>query len=394
MVVFHPTLDSCVVEPALGPGRLDPCHLVLVSPRGFSYAHRVGADVCVGAPPTKPSSFRIPPMLVTSRVVLVRRLLPDIHPWILVSSIRIKQSKTLGERLCVHGTLITRGFFRPRSMQHFHVPCTLPIALRIVQPWVDLWLSQDLATVPDLHPATVHALKVTPLIRDVPGFVPITLHIFTDGSFVPAVPASDDSDGVESKSAWALLVLAEHSAGDYALVGVASDAISVLPCHADVPSRDVGFTYHSALHSEYMADILAVLFALQHPDTSVSFQVHGDCVGPLMCAKGLQTWSTEPIPHMISSIAMIAQHRIGFEFRHVKGHDWNPWNEAVDALAKFSATSGQPIGRVPQDPVHHDFEGPAQFALVMDCFYIWSRPACVASPFYRRLVHYRLPSCC
>ena len=354
MLVFHLTLDSCVVEAALAPGHLGPCRLGLVSPRGFSYAHRAVAVVCVWGSPNKAIKLSYPPNACdqsrSTRAPIAARY-SSLDPGVIDSYQAVED---FGRTSLCTWNLDHSRFYRPRSMQHFGVPRTLPIAQRIVQPWADLWLSQDLATVPDLHPATVHALKVTPLIKDVPGCVPITLHIFTDGSFFPAVPASDDSDGVESKSAWALLVLAEKSVGDYALVGVASDAISVLPCHADVPSRDVGFTYHSALHSEYMADILAVLFALQHPDTSVSFQVHGDCVGPLMCAKGVQTWSTEPIPHMISSIVMFAQHRIGIEFRHVKGHDWNPWSEAVDALAKFSATTGQPIGRVPQDPVHHD----------------------------------------
>ena len=59
------------------------------------------------------------------------------------------------------------------------------------------------------------------------------------------------------------------------LWGAVGDAIS-MSFVPEVPSRNLALTRHSALGSEYTADIFALLFILQHEDDKIQFHLYGD----------------------------------------------------------------------------------------------------------------------
>ena len=94
-----------------------------------------------------------------------------------------------------------------------------------------------------------------------------------------------------------------------------------------------------------------MLYILQHPHVGAQFFLHGDCLSPLESAKGTSTWQNEPNPHLCASIAAVVEKYKNVSFRHVKSHDWHPWNEAADATAKFVATRNCAVGTFPLDPV-------------------------------------------
>ena len=209
-------------------------------------------------------------------------------------------------------------FNRPLSLQHFWIPDVDSVIKLLCVPWVGFALDPALALIDGLHEATVLGLKVTPLWRDRPSFVPVAYHIYTDGSYMPG-RCGNDGDLSEPKSSWAFVVLAEDVDGNYVVVGAVSDYISIEEgIDNDVASRHVGLTHHSALGAEYCADMFAILWVLQHPDKHLQFHIHGDCLCPLMAAQGLHTWSSEPIPHIAASLTMAVQNLAWIHFHHVK----------------------------------------------------------------------------
>ena len=66
-----------------------------------------------------------------------------------------------------------------------------------------------------------------------------------------------DDDYVEENRGWSFVVLAENSFDDFALVGVVGDVIGH-DFGIDVPPRNLGLTFHSALGAEYVADVFAL----------------------------------------------------------------------------------------------------------------------------------------
>ena len=55
----------------------------------------------------------------------------------------------------------------------------------------------------DLHPSTIFALDLVPLVELVCGFDPVAYHIFTDGSFMPAVDGVEHVADANDRSGWA-----------------------------------------------------------------------------------------------------------------------------------------------------------------------------------------------
>ena len=187
-------------------------------------------------------------------------------------------------------------FDRPLSLLHFWIPDVNSVIKLVCVPWVGFALDPALALIDGLHEAAVLGLRITPLWRGCPHFVPVAYHVYTDGSYIPG-RCGNNGDLSEPKSSWAFVVLATNAGANYAVVGAVSDCISIDDCiDSDVALRNVGFAQHSALGAEYCADVFAILWVLQHLDKHLQFHIHGDCLCSLTAAQGLHTWSSEPIP--------------------------------------------------------------------------------------------------
>ena len=214
-------------------------------------------------------------------------------------------------------------FTAPTSAQYFCVPDVHELLAWISHPWGDrIKLDSSLATLPDLHPSTICPLQHVPIIESVPDFQIAAYHIFTDGSFTRGSAAEKNEVEGDDTSGWALAVVVESCDGDFALAGVMGDVISS-GTFDEQASRHLGLAHHSALGSEYTADVSALLYILQRPAEQASFCLYGDCLGPLHAAEGVGSWANEPCPHLCATIALIVEQRKWNTYRHVKSRDWH-----------------------------------------------------------------------
>ena len=83
-------------------------------------------------------------------------------------------------------------FVQPLSSQLFGIPDVRHVVDSLGRSWGSSFaLHSNLILMEDLHPSTVFALDLVPLVELVCGFAPVAYHIFTDGSFMPAVDGEE-----------------------------------------------------------------------------------------------------------------------------------------------------------------------------------------------------------
>ena len=94
----------------------------------------------------------------------------------------------------------------------------------------------------------------------------------------------------------------------------------------------IGIDGHSSIASEYVGALAAVLFAIQYP-ALLNVMIHSDCLAIVhyMAMQSDLTWERSGLLRALS--ATLAQLKT-VSFCHVKGHDWQPWNELCDVIAK------------------------------------------------------------
>ena len=84
-------------------------------------------------------------------------------------------------------------------------------------------------------------------------------------------------------------------------------------------------------HSPMAAD-----FAIRHY-FSGNFVFHGDCLSLVDHARMQGRLQNEPVPALLQSLTYTGQRLKSITYAHVQGHDYHPWNELADVIAKASA---------------------------------------------------------
>ena len=173
-----------------------------------------------------------------------------------------------------------------------------------------------------------------PKISDLAHFEAVTMHIFTDGSFF----AAKDDDDAPAASAWALAVVLEDIHGNHAFGSYITDMVHLGSSH-DEFSNFIGIIDHPALASEYVAALVSVLYALQHP-SMLQVVIHSDCLA-IVDHLNMQAGLAWEHAGLLQALAALLGQLKRTDFKHSKGHDWQHWNELVDVIATATASGRQ-----------------------------------------------------
>ena len=196
----------------------------------------------------------------------------------------------------------------------------------LYQPWSADWLLPQRLTGPSIPETTkteLQNLAAPPEIFNAKRTAQLSFSIYTDGS----------ANQAKGQSGYAVVVLS-HADSDTALLGALGDELT--GCQ-EPPWRPEG---PLALHAEHIAIAVAVLWTMQMRGvlSVVKCTLLFDCTAAGWSAEG--KWQTSgPTSEFVHNLYMAARATPGIhiEFRHVRGHSNDPWNDLADHVAKTAA---------------------------------------------------------
>ena len=153
-------------------------------------------------------------------------------------------------------------------------------------------------------------------------------HAYPDGS------CSTDSHG-QPALGWGVALIAEDENGDFYFCGwmAASMAQDSALCglNGNLDSNT----------AEMLAMCWTLLWAISSGRT-FDLHIHTDSMFALGVAQLGQSLASNCIlARCLAGLATAAGEKRTVAMSHVHGHDWQPWNELADGLAKFAATTSR-----------------------------------------------------
>ncbi len=184
----------------------------------------------------------------------------------------------------------------------------------------------------DIHPAAKVAMGMLPLW---PWFLEMPaagschhsfarVHVYTDGSFICR---ADGSKGI----GWAVVLLVEAGDGALAFAGHFRAGRSL----------DRGLIDASGVADNNTAERLAIawatLWAIANVPTA-AVHIHSDSQIALSEAQyGPTIQGDSPLAQVVAGLNTALRARNEVVYFHVHSHEWQPWNELADSLAKSAA---------------------------------------------------------
>ena len=133
------------------------------------------------------------------------------------------------------------------------------------------------------------------------------------------------------RSGWAFVVACCKNGKFHYVTSVGGRVI--LGDHA-ADNQFVGASEHSAGMGEFSAIMWALKFVFSIADcTSAKCFLFADALTQLRAAQGTAKWSAAQCK-LARGMALATEQVVGLEYEHVYAHDWNPWNETADCVAK------------------------------------------------------------
>ena len=168
----------------------------------------------------------------------------------------------------------------------------------------------------------------------------------------------------EAPHSWAFTVIAQHVDGSFALVTVAAGKVSdtLLPEAIDPAGFDRTARSNVA---ELAGSLASAQWVLQGPFQWAQrpvIDIGPDSMLAIGAASGQQASTAFPLlTTALRSVHLVLQQRLEVYWEHIPGHDWHPWNELSDIVAKWVA----------QPSCAHEFPGPIAVSQVPLRFLEW-----------------------
>ena len=235
----------------------------------------------------------------------------------------IRYVDLMPRRICLADAAGPRVF----SISDVSAPLTLDphVVFKLVCPWKDFAMLADPSALP-LHPNTRAALSLCHLEDAIgPCFHSGCCQLYVDGS------------AKKGAASWAVAVLWQcYKTGCTWFQGVFGATL----CTNPFDDSFLGEEQCEAIHAEQTAVIYALLWVLQLATLCSRATQFVICFDNIAAGMGAGGATHLPQNSLLSKLARGAAHAVEacfacpLIFRHVKGHDGNPWNELCDVAAK------------------------------------------------------------